>query len=249
MKKQMAALAVCAVFAAIFTMVGCSGSETFEAKNYSSGEADVRSVVIDVEDRAVEVGLSDDGQVHIEYSESEKEFYEVKLSERGELTMTLQTDKDWTDYIGTKPGAEYRTIKLLVPDGILSDLTIRTTNEAVEVAPLSVQGVVSLDVNGGDLNFEKIGVGNRLELTAKNGNITDSVLGGWDDFSISCEFKKGECKLPAGQLQQWRHRRYIYGGLKGTNRQERGGQRPPFFRLRKAAIDASKKHDPKRLYT
>ena len=29
MKKQMAALAVCAVFATIFTMVGCSGSETF----------------------------------------------------------------------------------------------------------------------------------------------------------------------------------------------------------------------------
>lgn len=196
MKQQMAALAVCAVFAAIFTMVGCSGSETFEAKNYSSGEADVRSVVIDVEDRAVEVGPSDDGQVHIEYSESEKEFYKVKLSESGELTMTLQTDKDLTDYIGTKPGAEYRMIRLFVPDGILSDLTIRTTNEAVEVASLSVQGVVSLDSNGGDLNFEKIGVGNRLELTAKNGNITGSVLGGWDDFSISCEFKKGECNLP-----------------------------------------------------
>ncbi len=122
--------------------------------------------------------------------------YKISLSESGELTMKFQTSKSWTDYIGTKPAAEYRKIKLSVPGELLSGLTIKTTNEAIDVAPLSVSGEVSLDSNGGDLNFEKIDVGESLTVTAKNGNITGSVLGSWDDFSITCEYKKGECNLP-----------------------------------------------------
>ncbi len=196
MKKFMAVLASCALLAAALAIVGCSGEQTFEAKSESYGAEAVKSIVIDVEDRAVEVIPSEDGQVRLEYSESEKEFYEISLSESGELTMKFQTNKSWTDYIGTKPAAEYRKIKLSVPDELLSGLTIKTTNEAIDVAPLSVSGEVSLDSNGGDLNFEKIGVGKSLNVTAKNGNITGSVLGSWDDFSITCEYKKGECNLP-----------------------------------------------------
>ena len=196
MKKFMAVLASCAVLAAALAIVGCSGEQTFEAKSESYGAEDVKSIVIDVEDRAVEVIPSEDGQVRIEYSESEKEYYEISLSESGELTMKFQTSKSWTDYIGTKPAAEYRKIKLSVPGELLSGLTIKTTNEAIDVAHLSVSGEVSLDSNGGDLNFEKIDVGESLTVTAKNGNITGSVLGSWDDFSITCEYKKGECNLP-----------------------------------------------------
>lgn len=196
MKKFMAVLASCAVLAAALAAVGCSGEQTFEAKSWTSGETAVKSVMIDVEDRAVEVTASEDEQVRIEYSESEKEFYNISVSEDGELTMTYETDKDWTDFIGTKPDAQYRTIKISVPGGLLSDLSIKTTNEAIKVSPLSVQGGVLLDSNGGDLNFEKLGVGKSLDVTAKNGNITGSVLGGMDDFSITCEHKKGDCNLP-----------------------------------------------------
>ena len=50
MKKFMAVLASCAVLAAALAVVGCSGEQTFEAKNWSSGDAAVESVVIDAED-------------------------------------------------------------------------------------------------------------------------------------------------------------------------------------------------------
>lgn len=109
--------------------------------------------------------------------------------------MTLETDKDWTDYIGTKPAAQYRRITLAVPDG-LDALTIRTTNEAIGVSTLTVQNAVMLDCNGGNIAFELLGVGKSLDVTAKNGSITGNVLGGWDDFSVSCEIKKGESNLP-----------------------------------------------------
>ena len=195
MKKILTALTACTIFAVLLAAVGCSGGETFEAKRYSSGEDSVKSVSVDVMDREVEIITSADGQVHIDYSESEQEFYSLQLSEDGDLTMTLETDKDWTDFIGTKPAAQYRKIALAVPSG-LSDLTIRTTNEAIGVSTLTVQNAVMLDCNGGNIAFELLGVGKSLDVTAKNGSITGSILGGWDDFSIACEIKKGESNLP-----------------------------------------------------
>ena len=195
MKKILTALTACTIFAVLLAAVGCSGEETFEAKRYSSGEDSVKSVSVDVMDREVEIITSADGQVHIDYSESEQEFYSLQLSEDGDLTMTLETDKDWTDFIGTKPAAQYRKIALAVPSG-LSDLTIRTTNEAIGVSTLTVQNAVMLDCNGGNIAFELLGVGKSLDVTAKNGSITGSILGGWDDFSIACEIKKGESNLP-----------------------------------------------------
>lgn len=195
MKKILAALTACTVFAALLAAVGCSGGKTFAAKRYSSGEDSVTSVSIDVTDRKVEVVASADGQVHIDYSESEQEFYSIRLAEDGALTMTLETNKNWTDFIGTKPAAQYRKITLAVPSG-LSDLTIKTTNETIGITSLTVQNAVMLDCNGGNIAFELLGVGKSLDVTAKNGNITGNVLGGWDDFSIACEIKNGESNLP-----------------------------------------------------
>lgn len=195
MKKILTALTACTIFAVLLAAVGCSGGETFEAKRYSSGEDSVTSVSIDVTDRKVEVVASADGQVHIDYSESEQEFYSIRLAEDGALTMTLETNKNWTDFIGTKPAAQYRKITLAVPSG-LSDLTIKTTNETIGITSPTVQNAVLLDCNGGNIAFEQLGVGKSLDVTAKNGNITGSVLGGWDDFSIACEIKKGESNLP-----------------------------------------------------
>ena len=82
-----------------------------------------------------------------------------------------------------------------MPDG-LDALTIRTTNEAIGVSTLTVQGAVLLDCSGGSVDFVQLGVGRSLNVTAKNGNITGSILGGRDDFSVSCEIKKGESNLP-----------------------------------------------------
>lgn len=43
---------------------------------------------------------------------------------------------------------------------------------------------------------ERVNVGKSINLKAKDGNITGSIIGGWDDFSISCKIKKGDCNLP-----------------------------------------------------
>ena len=194
MKKLLFCMAACAVLA--LCMMGCSSQQTFEEGSYSSAGEEVRAVTVDVSDREVLIGASADGQVRIEYSESEKEYYDISLSEEGELTMTLVLDKQWTDFIGTKPAIEDRTIRLYLPDGLLSSLQVTTTNEEIVLTPLSVAESVALDSNGGDVRFDSVLVGAEASFAAKNGNIVGSLVGGWDDFSISCTVKKGESNLP-----------------------------------------------------
>ena len=72
-----------------------------------------------------------------------------------------------------------------------------TTNEEIKISAVSVSGNIVLDANGGDVKFEKVAVGEGLDVKAKNGNITGTVIGSWEDFSISCTIKKGDCNLPA----------------------------------------------------
>ena len=193
MKKIFVLMTAC--IALVFSLSGCSSQQTFTAREESFDAAGISSVVIDVEDREVSVGVSDDGKIHIDCSESEKEFYEIR-SEEGVLTMSLLYDKEWTDFIGVKPSDEVRKISVAVPDQMLSDLKVVTTNEKICLDTLSFTGSVSLDGNGGDVSFGTLSVGVAVGLTAKDGNISGTLAGGWDDFSISCETKKGECNLP-----------------------------------------------------
>lgn len=109
----------------------------------------------------------------------------------------MEFDKSWTDFIGVKPSDEYRKIQIRVPDNLISAFSANTTNENIQLSPLSFTDNISLNANGGDIVCEKINVGKSISLTAKNGNIRGTVLGGMDDFSITCTIKKGKSNLPA----------------------------------------------------
>ena len=78
----------------------------------------------------------------------------------------------------------------------MTRLDVKTTNEAITVSSLAVSGEISLSSNGGDIVFEELFVGKGMEATVKNGDITGSLVGGWDDFSMDVDIKKGECNLP-----------------------------------------------------
>ena len=191
LKKSLAALALAASLASLCALVGCS-EQTFTERTFASGEQAVQSVVVDVADRAVEVVASEDGQAHVAGFESEQEYYDITL-EGGVLTVKLVQDKEWTDFIGTKPDAQYRALTIALPAGVAS-LTVATTNEDVQLDPLAAE-TVSLSSNGGNLVFESLSAGESISLTAKNGNIEGTIAGGWDDYSIDCTVKKGESSL------------------------------------------------------
>lgn len=193
--KKIIALALCFVMSS-FVLAGCSGeSEPFEKKSFTP-DTQVNGINLDVRDREIEVTLSDDEQVHIQYSENSKEYYEISVSDGNVLTMVNASNKEWTDYIGGKPSAEDRKIVLQVPTALLDTVTLSTTNEDVSLPALTVTENITISCNSGNIAFESLNVGNALSLTVKNGDISGKVIGSYDDFAIQTEIKKGESNLP-----------------------------------------------------
>lgn len=196
--KKIISLALCLALGG-FVLAGCStSSEPFEEKSYTS-DTQINEINLDVRDREIEVSLSQDEQVHILYFENSKEYYDISVSDEHVLTMTSENDKEWTDYIGGKPSAENRKISLQIPDALLENLTLSTTNEDITLSALAVTGSIDISSNGGNITFESFDVGNALSLTVKNGDIVGTVIGSYDDFAIQSEIKKGESNLPGNK--------------------------------------------------
>lgn len=196
MKRLTAFFLAISTFALFFALTGCNSKGNFTAQAYDSGDSKIEAVTIDVIDREITVSVSDDNRVYIDFFESEKEYYNIAVMENNILKMEFSENKDWSDFIGTKPAAKYRKINLKIPYALLSCLSLTTTNETIKLSPLMVADSISLSSNGGSIEFEQIGVGKALTLTTKNGNIKGKIVGNYDAFSIACEIKKGECNLP-----------------------------------------------------
>ena len=193
--KKIIAFTLCLALSS-FALAGCSReSASFEEKSYTP-DMQVSAINLDVRDREIEVSLSEDEQIHIQYSESGKEYYNISVSDENVLTMTSTSDKEWTDYVGGKASAEDRKILLQIPDALLENLTLSTTNETISLSALSVKGSISISSNRGNITFETLDVGSSLTLNAKNGDISGTVAGSYDDFAIQTEIKKGESNLP-----------------------------------------------------
>ena len=193
--KKTFSLVLCFVISS-FLLTGCSDNrEPFQVKSYTP-DTQVKAIHLDVRDRNIELTLSEDEQVHLQYSENSKEYYEISVSDGGVLSMTSTSNKEWADYIGWKPSAEDRKILLQIPDALLESLTLSTTNVDISLPSLNVSGGVNIASNGGNIRFENLGVGSTLTLNVKNGNISGAISGSADDFSIRSETKKGKSNLP-----------------------------------------------------
>lgn len=193
--KKIISLALCFVMSS-FVLTGCSGdSEPFEKKRYTP-DTQVDEINLNVRDREIEVSLSEDEQVHIEYSENSKECYDISISDGNVLTMVNVSNKEWTDYIGGKASAEARKISLQIPDALIDALTLSTTNEDIILSALSVTGNISISANGGNITFGTLDVEKNLSLSVKNGDVSGAIKGSCDDFAIQSEIKKGDSNLP-----------------------------------------------------
>ena len=176
---------------------GCSAKQTdFTEKNYTVDSTQIQSINIDAIDRKIDVELSDDDQIYIDYYESEQEFFNIAVSDDHTLTMSYDTQKQWTDYIGGNAPLQNRTIRLRIPQNLLSSLTVKTTNEDIKLPSLTVTDSVSIYVNHGNIQFDTLDAGNTISLETKNGNINGTILGSYDDFTIESFAKQGENNLP-----------------------------------------------------
>ena len=157
--KKITAILFFVILAAALSLAGCSDNNTFTEKSYASGDEPIEKISIDVADRELEVSASEDDRVHIDYFDSETEFLHITVTEGNELLVKLEYNKNWTDFIGVKQSGEYRKIQIRVPDNLISAFSATTTNENIQLSPLSFTDNISLNANGGDIVCEKINAG------------------------------------------------------------------------------------------
>lgn len=92
--KKIISLALCLVWGS-FVLAGCSNSsEPFVEKNYTP-DTQISEINLDVRDREIKVSLSEDEQIHIQYYENSKEYYNIFVSDENVLTMTSASNKEW----------------------------------------------------------------------------------------------------------------------------------------------------------
>ena len=193
MKKTILLIACIAML--FFT--GCADNEEpFIQENYTTEAAQAEHIIIDVRDRLINVTPSNDDQIHISYYQNNKEYYEINLSNDKILTIEGIYNKEWMDFIGKITDIENRTITLNIPNNLIDELYISTTNEDVSLSDIEINNNITIVTNGSNIFFDKINVYDSITLNAKNGNITGTIIGGYDDYAIFCNVKKGNCNLP-----------------------------------------------------
>lgn len=192
--KKLTAFLGAMIASILFVFTGCS-NDNFTKKVYNSGDISIDRIIIDVTDRDLEILASEDDEIYIDYFDSDKEYLDIAFS-NNQLTIKLLFNKNWTDFIGFKPSAEYRKIQVKIPTDTIIDFSASTRNEDIKITSLSFVENVTLNSNGGNIICDHINVGKSINLTAKNGDITGTILGTLDDFSTKCTIKKGKCNLP-----------------------------------------------------
>lgn len=193
MKKTVLILA--SIILVGFALAGCSdGGESFRKRSYTS-HTKIDEIHLDVRDREIEVSLSDDERIHIECYESRGEHYDISISDESILTVMSASVREWRDYIGVKPAAGYRKISLQIPNALLDALTISTTNGDITIADPTAVKKMRLSANNGDIIFGNLDVGSALDLAVKNGNVSGTIIGSRDDFTIHSKIKKGKSNL------------------------------------------------------
>lgn len=192
------------IIAVVLSMNGYIGAGEFSAKTYSTLGSEVSDININVRDRDINIISSQDEQIYINYFVSEKEYYDINLT-NNVLNINFIDKKSWIDHIGLKPSIDNRKIEIRIPNNLISNINISTTNENISISDLSIQNNLTLNSNGGDVKISSIQVGSTISLTTKNGSISGSIVGSWDEYSIDCTIKKGETNLPSKKPEGSKH--------------------------------------------
>lgn len=149
---------------------------SYEEKSYSIDSDKVTQISLSDEGRTVEVMESNDNKIHIRYFESDKEFYEINVTDKNELVMKLVTDKNWKDYVGLDTDKAHRIVQIAVPSGISSGVNILTSKGNVVLSDVNIGGSVEATTSDGLIEMTNVTANKNLKLATKNDDIVLSKV-------------------------------------------------------------------------
>lgn len=136
----------------------------------------------------ITVKLSKDGEIHLNYYESEDEYYEVE--EGGTLVVEKKTKYKWYNYI-FNVNFQSPTFTLLLPKDFAGELDISTSNGSITMEDISA-ALLELKSSNGSLNISR--VTNAKVITAETSNSPISI----SDLSVQTDLM---CNTSNGSIQ------------------------------------------------
>ncbi|MCD8309281.1 MAG: DUF4097 domain-containing protein [Clostridia bacterium] len=191
MKKLKGLCAALPLVVAAAVLPACSAEE-YAAATFTADEA-VTAVSVDVADRKVVFAESADGSVCVDYYYNGKENYSIAV-DGGVLSITQANTKNWYDFFGTGGERSQRLITVYLPSDCLESVYVSTTNFDIILSQTTVSGNCTLYSNGGSVNMEKLSA-DSVSLSAKNGSVTGSIVGAYEDYILDISIKKGDSNL------------------------------------------------------
>ena len=175
----------------------CKNEEVFEEKTFEINSEEVENLSINITDRHLEINESKDQNIYFSYFDSNKEKLEFNKNEESDLfEVPLSQNKKWSDFIGVKLSIDYRKVIISIPNNSLYDLSISTTNENIKINQMSFLDELSIVTNNGEIELSNVNCKKTIILDSKNGSISGSIKGSYDEYKINCSIKKGNTNLP-----------------------------------------------------
>ncbi|WP_211749233.1 DUF4097 family beta strand repeat-containing protein [Paenibacillus sp. Marseille-Q4541] len=162
-------------------------STPYEEKSYTVDAEKVSNLSLTTRGRTIELVESTDHQIHINYFENDKESYDINISDNKELTMEAVNNKNWKDYIGLDTEKEHRNVKIAVPSGIASGITMKTSKGDIVISEVDIAGSIDVATSDGKIEMTNVAVDKILKLETKNDDMILSEVNtkGSVDASIS----------------------------------------------------------------
>lgn len=159
--------------------LGCSfghridfSREVFEKKeiSFSLQQGDVFRIKADTD--AIKLRPSEDGQMHIEYYQSEKRGYNFEQTE-GLLTMTRYAPK-FNIYFDGGLG-KYKTV-IYLPLEVYIDLELSNDTGSVDMEKISSLNALSIQVDTGAIHIRDAQITGDMSLSTKTGSIEGAKI-------------------------------------------------------------------------
>lgn len=138
----------------------------FEKKQYTV-ENSGQSISVFDSNMPVHIGVSADAQIHFEYYENEKEFYEIDNST--ELKFIKQYNYKWYDNI-INFDLRRPSFTVLLPAEYTGSIVAETSNGAIKIEDTSL-GSVSLTTGNGKIELKNVTASGSAKAKTSNGKI------------------------------------------------------------------------------
>jgi len=166
-----------------------SGGNLQEKSYFSSSR--VTGIEVDIQNTRVKLEPSYDNKVHLTYYENDVLYYTVKESEDGRLTVTMNDQMKWYDYVFNIENVYYE-FTIAIPDNYAGDIRLKTSNGDVDISDTKA-GNLTLITSNSRITSENLTVAGDMKLDNSNGKISvsDVIVNG----GITCETSNSEISL------------------------------------------------------